>query len=96
MSGITLAAQLLGQKILQRGEFVIMDRWNDYGGVWEANKYPGAACDVPVTLTSCFSFDPVREFSRGMEPGTLTVDWSREYASQAEIQTILCISRSAL
>jgi len=47
MSGITLSAQLLNSKTLSRDEFMIFDRWNDYGGVWEANKYPGAACDVP-------------------------------------------------
>ena len=47
MSGITLSAQLLNSKTLAHNEFKIFDRWNDYGGVWEANKYPGAACDVP-------------------------------------------------
>lgn len=47
MSGIQLAATLLRQKNLGRHEFMIFDKWNDYGGVWEANKYPGAACDVP-------------------------------------------------
>ena len=47
MSGIQLGATLLRQKTLTRTEFVIIDKWNDYGGVWEANKYPGAACDVP-------------------------------------------------
>ena len=65
MSGITLAAQLLGQKVLQRGEFVIMDRWNDYGGVWEANKYPGAACDVPShAYVLPFYLNPSMEFHR--------------------------------
>jgi cation diffusion facilitator CzcD-associated flavoprotein CzcO len=69
MSGISLAAQLLDQKILARGEFVIVDRWDDYGGVWEANKYPGAACDVP-------SHAYVLPFF--LNPGTvsLTVSWS--------------------
>jgi cation diffusion facilitator CzcD-associated flavoprotein CzcO len=47
MSGITLAARLLNSGVLKRGEFVLVDRWADYGGVWESNKYPGAACDVP-------------------------------------------------
>ena len=47
MSGITLAVQLLSSGVLKQGEFILVDRWADYGGVWEANKYPGAACDVP-------------------------------------------------
>ena len=67
MSGITVAAQFLNQKVLQRGEFVIIDRWNDYGGVWEANKYPGAACDVPShAYVLPFHLNPgkwIREFS---------------------------------
>ena len=47
MSGITLGAQLLRRKALPLSEFMIVDRNADFGGVWEANKYPGAACDVP-------------------------------------------------
>jgi cation diffusion facilitator CzcD-associated flavoprotein CzcO len=47
MSGITLAVQILKQNSLTRDEFKIFDNQERYGGVWEANKYPGAACDVP-------------------------------------------------
>jgi len=41
------------------------------GGVWRANTYPGAACDVPSHLYS-FSFAPGH-------------NWSRRYAPQPEI-----------
>lgn len=47
MSGITMAAQILKQNALTRDEFKIFDGNDDYGGVWQANQYPGAACDVP-------------------------------------------------
>jgi cation diffusion facilitator CzcD-associated flavoprotein CzcO len=45
------------------------------GGVWHANTYPGAACDVPSHFY---------EFSFAMNP-----DWSRRYAPQSEIKAYL-------
>jgi cation diffusion facilitator CzcD-associated flavoprotein CzcO len=62
----------------------IFERSADAGGVWQANTYPGAACDVPSRLYS-FSFAP-------------KADWSRRYAGQAEIQQYLkdCINRFEL
>ncbi|MDN5934529.1 MAG: alpha/beta hydrolase fold domain-containing protein, partial [Pseudonocardia sp.] len=49
----------------------ILDKADGVGGVWRANTYPGAACDVPSHLYS-FSFAPGRE-------------WSRRFAPQADI-----------
>jgi cation diffusion facilitator CzcD-associated flavoprotein CzcO len=45
------------------------------GGVWEANTYPGAACDVP---------SPLYELSFASNPG-----WSRRYAPQTEIRAYI-------
>ena len=56
-------------------DFVIIEKRDGPGGVWEANHYPGAACDVPSYLYS-FSFEP-------------WPDWSRRYAPQAEIRDYL-------
>jgi cation diffusion facilitator CzcD-associated flavoprotein CzcO len=52
-------------------DLVVFERSDDVGGVWRANTYPGAACDVPSHLYS-FSFAP-------------KADWSRRFAPQAEI-----------
>jgi len=52
MSGVTMAVHLIKQKALKPWEFRIMDQNADYGGVWMANHYPGAACDVP---SHCYS-----------------------------------------
>ena len=54
------------------------------GGVWRANTYPGAACDVPSHLYS-FSFAPGHS-------------WSRRYAPQAEILAYLedCVAEFGL
>jgi cation diffusion facilitator CzcD-associated flavoprotein CzcO len=56
-------------------DFVILEKARDVGGVWRDNSYPGAACDVPSHLYS-FSFEP-------------NPDWSRMFASQAEIHAYL-------
>ena len=56
-------------------QLTVFERGDSVGGVWRANTYPGAACDVPSHLYS-FSFAPGHH-------------WSRRYAPQAEILTYL-------
>jgi cation diffusion facilitator CzcD-associated flavoprotein CzcO len=46
VSGLVQAAELARQNVLRPDEFEIIDRGSDYGGVWHAATYPGAACDV--------------------------------------------------
>src|SRR5436190_4495503 len=57
------------------GEVTVFERGERRGGVWHANTYPGAACDVPSHLYE-FSFAP-------------NPRWSRRFAPQAEIQDYL-------
>ncbi len=66
------------------GEFLILEKRNDVGGVWRDNTYPGAACDVPSHLYS-FSFEP-------------NPNWSRVFARQDEIHQYLrhCASKYGL
>lgn len=63
----------IGARLREAGieQFTIFERGDTVGGVWRANTYPGAACDVPSHLYS-FSFAPGH-------------NWSRRYAPQAEI-----------
>lgn len=67
----------VGIRLRQAGfeNFTIFERGDTVGGVWRANTYPGAACDVPSHLYS-FSFAPGHQ-------------WTRRYAPQAEILTYL-------
>jgi cation diffusion facilitator CzcD-associated flavoprotein CzcO len=62
-------------------DFVILEKSASVGGVWNHNRYPGAACDVPSHLYS-FSFAP-------------RADWPERYASQAEILKYLkhCVQK---
>ena len=63
----------MGIRLKQEGitDLTVYERAESVGGVWRANTYPGAACDVPSHLYS-FSFAPGHE-------------WSRRYAPQPEI-----------
>ena len=57
------------------GEITILDAAANVGGVWEANTYPGCACDVPSDLYS-FSFAP-------------NPNWTRRFSPQPEIRDYL-------
>src|SRR5215212_7864097 len=76
----------VGIRLRQAGveDFTIFERGGTVGGVWRANTYPGAACDVPSHLYS-YSFAPGH-------------DWSRRYAPQDEILRYLqeCVERFGL
>ncbi len=76
----------IGIRLKQSGyqDFAIFERGETVGGVWRANTYPGAACDVPSHLYS-FSFAPGH-------------NWSRRYAPQCEILDYLndCVEDFAL
>ena len=65
-------------------DFVILEKSGSVGGVWRANSYPGAACDVPPHLYS-FSFAP-------------KADWPEKYARQRDILDYLvdCTRRHGL
>jgi cation diffusion facilitator CzcD-associated flavoprotein CzcO/acetyl esterase/lipase len=62
--GIGLGAVLSGS---DTADVTILDKADGVGGVWRANTYPGAACDVPSHLYS-FSFAPGREWTRRFAP----------------------------
>ena len=72
VAGIGLAAAL-GAAGFE--DFLILERADDLGGTWQANTYPGCACDVPSHLYS-YSFAP-------------NPDWSRTYGKQPEILAYL-------
>ncbi len=80
-SGLGMAIRLKEQGI---EDFVLLERDEDVGGTWNANTYPGCACDIPSHLYS-FSFAPNPE-------------WTRTYSPQPEIWAYLrrCTEQYAL
>ena len=64
--------------------FLVVEQAGGVGGTWWANRYPGAACDIPSHLYS-FSFAP-------------HAAWTRRYPGQREIEAYLndCVQRFGL
>ncbi|MCM6772548.1 NAD(P)/FAD-dependent oxidoreductase [Nocardia sp. CDC159] len=56
-------------------DYEVFERADSVGGVWRANAYPGAACDVP-SPTYSFSYE-------------LETRWSARYGTQPEIHAYL-------
>lgn len=75
--GAGFAGLAMGRQFKRAGvkRFAIVDRADGLGGVWRANRYPGAACDVPSHLYSYSFF--------------LNPDWSRKFSPQSEILAYL-------
>ena len=76
--GIGMAIRLKQARI---DSFTIYSKASDIGGVWWANSYPGAACDVPSSLYS-YSFE--KHF-----------EWLRTHGTQPEILAYLrhCVAK---
>lgn len=92
MSGVTMAVYLVKQNVLKPWEFRIMDQNADYGGVWMANHYPGAECDVPSHgYAMRYFLNPGRFLLLSIDKSErhladFNTAWSQKYAPQAEIQ----------
>ncbi|KAL6246549.1 hypothetical protein RBB50_006787 [Rhinocladiella similis] len=72
LCGVSLAYQIISTNTLHHDEFRIFDRNEDFGGVWESNKYPGAACDIASHAYQMRLY--------------LNPDWSKKLADGREIQ----------
>jgi cation diffusion facilitator CzcD-associated flavoprotein CzcO len=70
--GLAAALELKGAGI---DSFTVLERAAEVGGVWQANSYPGAACDVPSVIY---------QFAGHLKP-----NWSRRFGLQGEIRDYL-------
>jgi cation diffusion facilitator CzcD-associated flavoprotein CzcO len=62
-------------------DFAILERADDVGGTWQANTYPGCACDVPSHLYS-FSFAQNPEWTQTYSPQPEIWDYLRRCADE--------------
>jgi cation diffusion facilitator CzcD-associated flavoprotein CzcO len=62
-------------------DFVVLERADEVGGTWQANTYPGCACDVPSHLYS-FSFAPNPEWTQTYSPQPEIWDYLRRCADE--------------
>ena len=70
--GLAVATELVRSGF---GDFTILERANEIGGVWRDNTYPGAGCDIPSALYS---------FSHRPNP-----DWPKRFSPRADIKAYL-------
>ncbi|GAA5995915.1 flavin-containing monooxygenase [Rhodotorula paludigena] len=73
LSGMAAAIQL--KRKLGLDDVLVYEKTSDVGGTWNVNRYPGAACDIPISFYS-FSFYPA-------------YNASSQWAGQKEILTYL-------
>jgi len=95
VGGIAQAIALQRQGI---DDLVILERNERVGGTWQANTYPGLACDVPSHLYS-FSFAPnpgwSRRFSPGPEIREYVEDVARRHGVLDKVRTGVEVERAA-
>ena len=58
-------------------DFVIVDKWDQVGGTWHANTYPGVAVDIPSFIYS-FSYEQRSDWSRVFAPGNELQNYAEE------------------
>jgi cation diffusion facilitator CzcD-associated flavoprotein CzcO len=77
-SGLGMAIRLKQAGI---DDFAVLERADEVGGTWQANTYPGCACDVPSHLYS-FSFAPNPEWTQTYSPQPEIWDYLRRCADE--------------
>jgi cation diffusion facilitator CzcD-associated flavoprotein CzcO len=64
--------------------YTLYERAEDLGGVWEANHYPGSACDVPSYLYS-YSWAQRRDWTQPCSPQSEIQEYLRDVARREGI-----------
>jgi cation diffusion facilitator CzcD-associated flavoprotein CzcO len=65
MSGVGMACKL---RMAGIETFHLYEQWDDVGGTWHANTYPGLSCDVPSRYYQ-YTFAPNPDWSHLFSPG---------------------------
>src|SRR3954454_8488801 len=87
-SGLGMAIRLKQAGIR---DFAILERAGEVGGTWQANTYPGCACDVPSHLYS-FSFAPNPEWTQTYSPQPEIWDYLRRGADTYSLRPHIRLS----
>jgi cation diffusion facilitator CzcD-associated flavoprotein CzcO len=58
-------------------DFIVVDKWDQVGGTWHANTYPGVAVDIPTFIYS-FSYEQRGDWSRVFAPGAELRDYAND------------------
>jgi len=66
-------------------DFVMLERDDDLGGTWHANRYPGVAVDI-ASPTYSYSFEPNPNWSRLFAPGNELKDYAVQVADTYDLR----------
>jgi cation diffusion facilitator CzcD-associated flavoprotein CzcO len=67
-----------------RRDYLVLERNSEVGGTWQANDYPGCACDVPSHLYS-FSFAPNPEWRHAFSRQPQIFDYLKSVAARYDL-----------
>jgi cation diffusion facilitator CzcD-associated flavoprotein CzcO len=89
VSGIQQASVLLRDGHLRLEDIQIFDALDNYGGVWNKNKYPGCACDVPAMIytTSYYVNKSIFNSSSRLILADRRIEWTNFFATQPQIES---------
>jgi cation diffusion facilitator CzcD-associated flavoprotein CzcO len=82
MSGVGMAAKL---RMAGIDSFRVFERWEDIGGTWHANTYPGLFCDIPSRYYQ-YRFAPNPDWSHLYSPGPDIQAYIREVAGRYRVR----------
>ena len=74
-------------------DLAILERADDVGGTWQANTYPGCACDIPSHLYS-FSFAPNPAWSQTYSRQPEIWDYLRDTARRHDVLRHVCFGHT--
>jgi cation diffusion facilitator CzcD-associated flavoprotein CzcO len=67
-----------------RHDYLVVERNGEVGGTWQANDYPGCACDVPSHLYS-FSFAPNPDWKHAFSRQPQIFDYLKSVAARYDV-----------
>jgi cation diffusion facilitator CzcD-associated flavoprotein CzcO len=88
MSGIGMACKL---RLAGIETFHLYEQWNDLGGTWHANTYPGLSCDVPSRHYQ-YTFAPNPNWSHMFSPGREIQEYIDRVAQDFDIRRRISFS----
>ncbi len=88
MSGIGMACKL---RMAGIETFHLYEQWDDLGGTWHANTYPGLSCDVPSRHYQ-YSFAPNPDWTHVFSPGREIWEYIDRVAREHDIRRRISFS----
>jgi cation diffusion facilitator CzcD-associated flavoprotein CzcO len=84
-AGLGGIAAVIALKAAGHHDILVFERADEVGGVWRANTYPGAACDVPSPFYS-YSFEPNPRWPHRFARQSAILDYIKAIVDQHDVR----------